>query len=83
MKNYRLPEFRPVTQGELRKIWAEHPDMRRLVLEIERNRRVLAEIDRLYQSTQQAWRENGGGHLVALHMFKVLMSEERTRGSDG
>lgn len=83
MNNYRLPEFRPVTQGELRKIWAEHPDMRRLVLEIERNRRVLAEIDRLYQATQQAWRANGGGHLVALHMFKVLMSEERTRGSDG
>lgn len=76
----QLPDFRPVTQAELRQIWAEHPDMRRLVLEVERYRRVMAEIDGLYKSTHQAWRDHAGGHLVALHMLKTLMSEERGRG---
>ncbi|WFS20586.1 hypothetical protein P9K38_09715 [Pseudomonas sp. 905_Psudmo1] len=82
MNNYRLPDFRPVTQGELRKIWAEHPEMRRLVLEVERYRRVLGEVDSLYQSTREAWRAKGGGHLVAFHRFKILLSEERNRGAD-
>ena len=57
--------------------------MRRLVLEVERYRRVMDEVDALCQSTQQAWRDNGGGHLVALHLLKVLLSEERHRGRDG
>lgn len=79
MNDYRLPEFRPVTQDELRQIWAEHPDMRRLVLEVERYRRVMAEIDGLCKSTQQAWRDSVGGNLVALHLLKALMTEEMDR----
>tara|TARA_Y100001938_G_scaffold139620_1_gene206718 strand:+ start:299 stop:547 length:249 start_codon:yes stop_codon:yes gene_type:complete len=80
--SYRLPDFRPVTQGELRQIWSDHPDMRRLVLEVERYRRVMAEIDGLYKATHEAWRTNGGGHLVALHMLQTLMTTERYRGAD-
>ena len=82
MNNYRLPDFRPVTKGELRKIWTEHPEMRRLVLEVERYRRVMVEVESIYRSTHQAWRNNGGGHLVAFHIFRLLLSEERNRGAD-
>lgn len=74
-----LPPFRPVTQNELRQIWVEHSDSRRLVLEIERYRRVIAEIDQLYKTTHQAWREHVGGNLVALHLLEMLMLEERLR----
>lgn len=44
-----LPPFKPVTQAELRHIWVAHPEFRRLVLEVERYRRVIAEIDGLYK----------------------------------
>lgn len=81
--SYRLPDFRPVTQGELRRIWAEHPEMRRLVLEVERYRRVMAEVDHLYKTTHAAWRRNMGGNLVALHRLQALMTDERHRGGDG
>ncbi|MFY1052339.1 hypothetical protein ACOQNP_12055 [Ectopseudomonas khazarica] len=79
----KLPDFRPVTRGELRRIWAEHPEMRRLVLEVERYRRVMAEIDGLYKSTHEAWRHKVGGNLVALHQLQALMAAERYRGADG
>lgn len=81
MKN-PLPDFRPVTRGELRQIWTEHPDMRRLVLEVERYRRVMAEIDALYKTTHEAWRRSVGGNLVALHRLQALMTSERYRGAD-
>ncbi|MGQ7957640.1 hypothetical protein ACUTAF_07980 [Pseudomonas sp. SP16.1] len=81
MKDYRLPEFRPVTQDELRQIWAEHPEMRRLVLEVERYRRVMAEIDGLCKSTHEAWRHSVGGNLMALHRLQALMTDERYRGA--
>lgn len=74
-----LPPFQPVTQNELRQIWVEHPESRRLVLEIERYRRVIAEIDQLYKTTHQAWREHVGGNLVALHLLETMMVEERMR----
>lgn len=82
MSNYRLPDFRPITKGELRKIWIENPEMRRLVLEVERYRRVVAEIDGLYKATHEAWRREVGGNLVALHRLQVLMTNERYRGAD-
>ncbi|MNT79087.1 hypothetical protein D3C72_2183890 [compost metagenome] len=74
-----LPPFRPITQNELRQIWVEHPESRRLVLEIERYRRVIAEIDQLYKTTHQAWREHVGGNRVALHLLETVMLEERMR----
>jgi len=76
-----LPEFRPITRAEMRRMWAEPSanDVRRLTLEIERYRRVMAEIDRFYQTIHQAWREEVGGNLVALHLFKALMTDEKER----
>lgn len=74
-----LPPFRPVTKAELRYIWTNRPESRRLVLEIERYRRVIAEIDRLYKTTHQAWRDHLGGNLTALHLLQKVMTEERER----
>lgn len=74
-----LPSFRPVTQSELRTIWRNNPESRRLVLEIERYRRVMAEIDKLYKTTHQAWRFHLGGNLTALHLLQQLMTQERER----
>lgn len=74
-----LPPFKPVTKAELRYFWSNHPDSRRLVLEIERYRRVIAEIDGLYKTTHQAWRLHLGGNLTALHLLQQVMTEERER----
>lgn len=74
-----LPPFRPVTQAELRYIWSSHPESRRLVLEVERYRRVIAKIDDLYKTTHQAWRDHLGGNLTALHLLQQVMTEERQR----
>lgn len=74
-----LPPFRPVTQAELRHIWCMHPESRRLVLEVERYRRVIAEIDGLYKITHQAWRDQFGGNLTALHLLQQVLTEERER----
>lgn len=78
---HKLPPFRPVTQDELRAIWSHHtaPDIRRLVLEIVRYRDLIADIDKLYKTTHQAWRDSFGGNLVALHLLQQLMTLERER----
>jgi len=75
----KLPPFRPVTQAELRQIWVEQPNSRRLILEVERYRRVIQEIDGLYKITHQAWRDHLGGNLTALHLLQQVMTEERER----
>ncbi|MFJ3469458.1 hypothetical protein [Pseudomonas sp. NPDC090201] len=73
-----LPPFQPLTQDELRRIWVERPESR-LVLEIERYRRVIAEVDQLYKTTHQAWRDNIGGNLMSLHLLGQVMLDERMR----
>ena len=77
----KLPEFRPVTRAEMRRMWAEPraEDVRRLTLEVERYRRVMREIDQLYRTIHESWRNEVGGELVALHRLKVLMTDERDR----
>lgn len=77
----KLVDFLAVSQDELRAIWKAYPaeDVRRLTLEVERYRRVMAEIDDHFKNVQLAWRDEVGGHLVALHMLKVLMQRERDR----
>lgn len=76
-----LPPFEPVSLAELRQIWQTHhdPDIRRLVLEVERYRRILARVDQLYTTTHQAWRDQTGGELTALHLLKQIMFTERFR----
>lgn len=77
----KLPPFRPVSQDELRAVYARYrdPDIRRIVLEVERYRRVIAEMDTLYKSTHQAWRDVVGGNLISLHMLLQIMTTERQR----
>lgn len=76
-----LPPFETVTQRELRALWRQHADadVRRLILEVVRYREVIREIDGLYKSTHQAWRDQVGGNLVALHLLLQVMTVERQR----
>ena len=52
----KLPEFRPITRSEMRRMWAEPraDDVRRLTLEVERYRRVMREIDQLYRTIHES-----------------------------
>ncbi|CAM5361331.1 hypothetical protein SSTU70S_05606 [Stutzerimonas stutzeri] len=81
MTNRPLPPFRPVFKDELRRIWTAYPtdDVRRLTLEVERYRRLLAEIDTLFATAHQAWRNEVGGDMVALHLLKQILDAERLR----
>lgn len=75
--NYKLPPFEPVSQDEPKRIWAENPcpEARRLVLEIERYRRLLVEVEEFYEYARM---QISGGS-PALHMFKNAMQHERFR----
>lgn len=79
-----LPPFATVTESELRALWRQHrdPAVRRLILEIVRYRKVMAEIDHLYKVTRRAWSDHVGGDLVALHLLLQIMTEERQRLPD-
>lgn len=81
MSRKQLPPFAPVSLTELRQIWTDYPnkDIRRLTLEVERYHRMFAELDQLYSSVHQAWRDNVGGDLVALHLMKQIVFAERQR----
>lgn len=79
-----LPPFKAVSLDERRLMWNVQPnqeDLRRLLLEVERYRRLVGEIDHLYKVTHKAWRDTVGGDLVALNQLKVLISNERMRGA--
>lgn len=77
----KLPDFHTVTDRELREIWRNHPDpsVRRVILEVVRYRKVLTEVDSLYQTIHRAWRKEVGGNLVALHLLQKVMVEEKDR----
>lgn len=77
----KLPDFETVTTRELRELWRKHrdPDVRRLILEVERGRRQMDEVDSLYRSINEAYGRAGGGHLVALYRLKILLAEEKGR----
>ncbi|WP_325436892.1 hypothetical protein [Pseudomonas nitroreducens] len=76
-----LPDFRTVTQSELREFWTKYrdPDIRRLILEVQRGRNRMAEVEDMYKGIQKRWREEHGGHWVLLWRFKLLVQEERDR----
>lgn len=84
MNLYKLPPFEPVTKEQMRRLWIQHrdPDIRRLILEVERYRRTITEIDRLYKTVHRRWREEQGSDLVALHIFKKLMWAETHRAPE-
>ncbi|WJN61313.1 hypothetical protein [Pseudomonas sp. SO81] len=81
MNLFGLPPFKPVTSAELRRIWTENPcpEARSLVLEIQRYRLLIADLDDRYKTIHRAWRDAVGGELVALHQLKQVMYTERNR----
>lgn len=76
-----IPPFRPLTRSDLRKLWADHPTgpVRHLVLEVERYKRVMKEIDELYRAIHQKWRDEVGGNTMALHRLQKLLVAEHMR----
>jgi uncharacterized protein YdcH (DUF465 family) len=76
-----LPRFNPTSLSELRRIWREYPtqDIRNLALEVEHYRRLVADLDKLYLTIHQAWREEVGGNLIALHRMQCALTQERER----
>jgi predicted RNA-binding Zn ribbon-like protein len=81
MSDFGLPSFPPFHIDELRELYARHaePEVRRLILEVERSRRVLAEVEYLRGVIDQAWQADVGGHLVALYKLRLLLQQERER----
>lgn len=78
---YQLPDFLTVTDRELRELWRKHPDpdVRRVILEVVRYRRVMLEVDDLYKTIHQSWRRATHSNLVALHVLQRLMIDEKDR----
>ncbi|MBA9833377.1 hypothetical protein J4M90_37880 [Burkholderia contaminans] len=75
-----LPEFEPPMHGELVELYRRErdPDVRRVILEVVRARRVMAEIEHLVTIIR---REYGDG-LVAMNLLRCLAQNERWRAGD-
>jgi hypothetical protein len=77
-----LPDFEIPTIYDLRRLWVERKgdrEVRNLILEIERTRRVMQEIQRLYEVIDKCWKADVGGNLVALENLRVILLEEGWR----
>lgn len=77
-----LPPFRAITPAELRQFWTAYPDpnIRRLILEVERSRRVMFHVKHLVDDVHAAWRREVGGGQSALFALKQVMATEQHRG---
>lgn len=78
----KLPRFEPILKDEMRTMWVKHrdPDIRRLLLEVEHSRRVLAEVHDLFEAIHRQYREKVGGSSVAIHQMKTLLADEWNKG---
>jgi hypothetical protein len=77
-----LPNFSSPSLEELRALWKRYrgnPDVERLILEVKRTHDVLLDVEDLYSSIEQAWRNEGLGHLVALYKLRILVLDEKAR----
>lgn len=77
-----LPPFELPTIYDLRRLWVERKgdrEVRNLILEIERTRRKMREIQDLVKVVDKCWKADVGGSLVALENLRVLLLEERWR----
>ncbi|MFM0020924.1 hypothetical protein [Paraburkholderia azotifigens] len=81
MRSRNLPDFETPTTAELRRLWREHddPTLRRLMLEIERMRRVFVEIEAYRVVVERCWKEETSAQLVALEKLRMIMETERSR----
>lgn len=78
------PPFEPVSLPELRDFWVRYPehDVRRLILEVERYRRLFKEVDTLYSTVHQFILDETGKHLVAAHLLRTAIAQERFRAPE-
>ncbi|MCA7945081.1 hypothetical protein [Burkholderia vietnamiensis] len=78
-----LPSIQSPTARHLREIWRRYPDgheVRTLIIEIVRMRKVIAEAEEYRQIVQTVWNEDtGGAHLVALYKLRRLLQDEERR----
>ena len=77
-----LPDFEFPTIYDLRRLWTVYKgnrEVRCLILEIERTRRVMREIQRLHAVIDKCWKADVGGNLVALQKMRVILLEESWR----
>lgn len=84
MAAQQLPSFEPPTISELRRIYATttDPDVKRVVLELVRLRKVMVDANGHFQTVLKTWHANRNGHLVAMHLLKTLMFAERFRAPE-
>lgn len=77
-----LPPFRAVTPEDMRRLWVSQPDpdVRRLLLELERTRRAIAHIQTLVEAIDRAWKREVGGGQSALFELHQVLKTERYRG---
>lgn len=78
----KLPRFEPILKSEMRALWVKHhdPDIRRLLLEVEHSRRVLAEVHDHFEAIHAQYRDKVGGSSVAIHQMKTLLANEWNMG---
>ncbi len=77
-----LPDFSPPTIYDLRRFWVKYrrnEDVRRLILEVEHQRRVMRTVDSYRATIDKCWKAEVGGKLVALDSLKALILDESTR----
>ncbi|MBR7972958.1 hypothetical protein KDX01_07485 [Burkholderia vietnamiensis] len=78
-----LPSIQSPTARKLREIWRRYPEgheVRTLIIEIVRMRKVIAEAEEYRQIVQTVWNEDtGGAHLVALYKLRRLLQDEERR----
>jgi len=79
--DFGLPPFPAFHIDELREMWRATGDeqVHRLLLEVERYRRVLSEVETLRLAVDRAWHDEAKGQLVALYRLRVLLQKERER----
>jgi hypothetical protein len=76
----KLPDFSSPTTEQLRSIYATaDADVRNVVLEVIRLRKLIEAIDDYRETVQKAWSEEDLGKLVALEKLRILMQDERSR----
>lgn len=76
----KLPDFSSPTTKQLRAIYATaDADVRNVVLEVIRLRKLIEVIDDYRETVQKAWGEEDLGKLVALEKLRIIMQDERSR----
>ncbi|CAJ6622693.1 Uncharacterised protein [Burkholderia pseudomallei] len=72
-----LPEFESPMRAELVALYRRHrdPDVRRVILEVVRARRVMGEIEDLYRAIRNEYKDA----LVAMNVLRCVLQKERWR----